>query len=137
MNYESPIMAILVLLFSEKKKRHLGASWWWCHQRDKRRDYTDEARFEENKVIKKGNVWGNFFLAFICTSTKNQQSAIWISKIWPLWNCQLIVLPKGRKTRLYWWGAQEENKAIKKGGENIAGITNALLVAMHNSFLFY
>ena len=44
-----------------KKRRHLGASWWWCHQRDKRRDYTDEARFEENKVIKKGNVWGNFF----------------------------------------------------------------------------
>ena len=32
---------------------------------------------------------------------------------------------------------KEENKAIKKGGENIAGITNALLVAMHNSFLFY
>ena len=33
--------------------------------------------------------------------------------------------------------AQEENKAIKKGGENIAGITNALLVAMHNLFLFF
>ena len=32
---------------------------------------------------------------------------------------------------------QEENKAIKKGGENIAGITNALLVAMHNLFLFF
>ena len=44
-----------------KKRRHLGASWWWCHQRDKRRDYTNEARFEENKVIKKGNFWGNFF----------------------------------------------------------------------------
>ena len=33
--------------------------------------------------------------------------------------------------------AKEENKVIKKGGESIAGITNALLVAMHNSFLFY
>ena len=47
----SAMMAILVVFFSEKKRRHLGATWWWCHQRDKRRDYTDEARFEENKVL--------------------------------------------------------------------------------------
>ena len=76
-------MAILVLLLSEKKKGHMGASWW-CHQRDKRRGYTDEARHRGKQGDKKGKCLGKIdFLTSFCTRTKNQQSAIWISKIWP------------------------------------------------------
>ena len=44
---------------------------------------------------------------------------------------------KGTKDAVILMKSQEENRAIKKGGENIAGITNALLVAMHNLFLFF
>ena len=70
------MMAILVLLFSEKRKDTWGQADDGAIKGTKDAAILMRRAIEENKVIKKGNVWGIFFLTFICTSTKNQQSAI-------------------------------------------------------------
>ena len=88
-------------------------------------------------MIKKGNVWGIFFSDIHLYKYQESTECNMNFKDLTFVKLSADCATKGTKDAVILMKSQEENRAIKKGGENIAGITNALLVAMHNLFLFF